>query len=274
MTKTNNYNQKSELKKNMNRNQQILELTILAGELLLKNGAEIFRVEDTMEKIAAAYGAENYSVYVISNGIFATVGNGDSSFNTQIQNAPLSPVHLGRVAAVNDLSRKIVNGELSLEAATVQMKSVWEIPFTPSKIQILAAGIGSACFCYIFGGTLTDSVVSCISGLLLWMFMLKASSVKLSKMITHIIGSVLVTAFGLFIYNIGIGDRIDKIIIGSIIPLVPGVPLTTAVRDFFNGDHLSGTIHLIDALLIAACIAIGVGAVLKVAAWMPGVSVL
>lgn len=258
----------------MDRNQQILELTITAGELLLKNGAEIFRVEDTMEKIAAAYGAENYTVYVISNGVFATVGKGDSSYQTQVQNAPLSPVHLGRVAAVNELSRRIVNGELSLEEATVQMKEVWNIPFTSSKMQIIAAGIGSACFCYIFGGSLIDSIISFVSGILLWIFMLKASGVKLSKMVTHIIGSVFVSAFGLFIYNIGLGEHMDKIIIGSIIPLVPGVPLTTAVRDFFNGDHLSGTIHMIDALLIAGCIAIGVGTVLKVAAWLPGVSVL
>lgn len=255
----------------MDRNQQILELTIIAGELLLKSGAEIFRVEDTMEKIAAAYGAQNYTVYVVSNGVFATVGMGDASYQTQVQNAPLAPVHLGRVAAVNSLSRRITQGELSLEEATKQMRAVWDIPFTSPKTQIIAAGIGSACFCYIFGGTLTDSIISCISGILLWIFMLKSSDIKLSKMIAHIIGSVFVTAFGLLIYNLGMGNQMDKIIIGSIIPLVPGVPLTTAVRDFFNGDHLSGTIHLIDALLVAACIAIGVGAVFKIAGWIPGV---
>lgn len=258
----------------MDRNQQILELTIIAGELLLKNGAEIFRVEDTMEKIAAAYGAEDYTVYVISNGIFATVKNKDSSYKTQIQNAPLSPVHLGRVAAVNELSRQIVNGELSLEEATEKMRDVWNIPFTSPKLQILASGLGSACFCYIFGGSVIDSLIAFISGILLWIFMLKASKVKLSKMITHIIGSAFVTICGLLAFNLGIGEHLDKIIIGSIIPLVPGVPLTTAVREFFNGDHLSGTIHLIDALLIAGCIAIGVGSLLKIAAMLEGVAVI
>ena len=64
----------------------------------------------------------------------------------------------------------------------------------------------------------------------------------------------------------------SHIIIGSIIPLVPGVPLTNSIRDFFNGDYISGTIRLIDTLLIAACIAIGVGGMLMIAN-MLGISV-
>ena len=51
----------------------------------------------------------------------------------------------------------------------------------------------------------------------------------------------------------------DKIIIGDIMPLVPGIVFTTSIRDFYNSDYLSGTIHLIDALLTALCIAVGVG---------------
>ncbi|MEG2653004.1 MAG: threonine/serine exporter family protein, partial [Ruthenibacterium sp.] len=65
--------------------------------------------------------------------------------------------------------------------------------------------------------------------------------------------------------------NMDKIIIGGIIPLVPGMALTTAIRDFAGGDYLSGTIRLIDALLVASAIAIGVGAVLVTAGRLPGV---
>ena len=61
--------------------------------------------------------------------------------------------------------------------------------------------------------------------------------------------------------DVGLGDSLDKIIIGSIIRLVPGVALTTSIRDFLNGDYLSGTIRIIDAFLVGGCIAIGVGAV-------------
>ena len=58
----------------MNDPTQILDVTMQAGELLLKNGAEVFRVQQTMEIMARAYGAEDYHVYVLTNGIFATLG--------------------------------------------------------------------------------------------------------------------------------------------------------------------------------------------------------
>lgn len=61
----------------------------------------------------------------------------------------------------------------------------------------------------------------------------------------------------------GIGIRFDQVIIGGIVPLLPGVSLTTAIRDLFGGDYLSGSIRLIDALLAGMCIAIGVGAAIK-----------
>ncbi|MEG2843105.1 MAG: threonine/serine exporter family protein, partial [Ruthenibacterium sp.] len=69
----------------------------------------------------------------------------------------------------------------------------------------------------------------------------------------------------------GIVGNLDKIIIGGIIPLVPGMALTTSIRDFANSDYLSGAIRMIDALLVAGSIAIGVGVALRLLALVPGV---
>ena len=60
-------------------------------------------------------------------------------------------------------------------------------------------------------------------------------------------------------------------IIGGIIPLVPGIALTNGVRDIAGCDYLSGTIRGIEALLIGAAIALGVGFVLGASAALPGV---
>ena len=68
----------------------------------------------------------------------------------------------------------------------------------------------------------------------------------------------------------GVGTNLDKIIIGGIIPLVPGIALTTGIRDIAGGDYLSGTIRIMDALLVAGSIAVGVGAVFAVRAALTG----
>ena len=69
---------------------------------------------------------------------------------------------------------------------------------------------------------------------------------------------------------LGVAANLDQVIIGGIIPLVPGMVLTTSFRDFANGDYLSGTIRIMDALLVAGSIAVGVGAVFAVRAALTG----
>ena len=58
---------------------------------------------------------------------------------------------------------------------------------------------------------------------------------------------------------LGIGHHIDHMVIGSIIPLVPGVPFTNAIRDIADGDYISGSVRMLDAMLVFFCIAMGVG---------------
>ena len=44
----------------------------------------------------------------------------------------------------------------------------------------------------------------------------------------------------------------------SLMPLVPGVQVTNAVRDFMAGDYLSGMIGIQAAIFVSTAIALGV----------------
>ena len=69
--------------------------------------------------------------------------------------------------------------------------------------------------------------------------------------LSMIFASVMVTGMRLF-------DAVTDPIIGALMVLTPGVALPLGVRDILNGDYLSGSIRLLDALLIAGSIAGGV----------------
>ena len=106
--------------------------------------------------------------------------------------------------------------------------------------------------------------------MILEVYLLHEKKKKTSKFITNIFGSAFVTAASLVLYHAGLPVLQDKIVIGDIMPLVPGVALTTSIRDLFNGDYLSGAIHLLDALLTAMCIAVGVGSIIILYRYIPG----
>ena len=88
---------------------RIMDFIMAAGQTLLENGAEVFRVEQTMEIMAASFHLREFHVYVLTNGIFASAGTAEMS---EVRNVPTRTTHLGRVAAVNQLSRQIASGEV------------------------------------------------------------------------------------------------------------------------------------------------------------------
>ena len=89
---------------------RIMDFIMAAGQTLLENGAEVFRVEQTMEIMARSFHLREFHVYVLTNGIFASAGTAEIS---EVRNVPTRTTHLGRVAAVNQLSRQIAEGSVT-----------------------------------------------------------------------------------------------------------------------------------------------------------------
>jgi len=247
----------------MPQSKRILNLAVSMGEELLKNGGEIYRVQETVSRVMEAYGVWDYHVFVVTNGIFATIHEQGDDAGSMVRDVPLGDINLEKVAKINQLSREICQGRCSLDEADERLKQCQDAAKVRDSVLVLACGIESAGFCYLLGGTPFDSVFSFLLGLLLQAFLVAGANRAVSKFLLNILGSDLVTAGSLMLYALGMGVHSDRIIIGGIIVLMPGVALVTAIRDLFNGDYLSGGIRLMDALLTGICIAVGVGAAVK-----------
>ena len=237
------------------RHARALAVASEAGHILLENGAEISRVEETMERIASHYGVDKKSFFVLSNGIFTT-----SSFNkyANVEFIPFKGTQLDKVVAVNQLSRDIVAGKYELEEAERKLQEIRTMPPHPVWEQVLASALGSAGFCIVFGGGLLDCAASFVCGILLWLFVLFVTAPHMSKIVGNIVGGFFVTALCILFHRIGFGHSLPNMIIGAIIPLIPGVPFVNGVRDLANEDYIAGATRLLDALLVFFCIAAGV----------------
>ncbi len=248
----------------------VLELSFQMGETLLRNGAEISRVQETMERVAKSFHAEEFNVYVLTNAIFVNGTENGVEKRAELKHIPTNSIHFGRICAVNQLSREIAAGKRTVEEAFAILDKIREIPYSSLPLSTLACAVGSAAFSYLFGGSGWDALTAFCCGVVLEPFLYWTGKRKLSKFLTNLSASALVTACGAALLLLGLGQSLDKIIIGSIIRLVPGVALTTSIRDFFNGDYLSGTIRMIDAFLVGGCIAVGVGVVVRLFAPLLG----
>ncbi|MBE5963002.1 MAG: threonine/serine exporter family protein [Lachnospiraceae bacterium] len=253
-----------------------LDAAALAGHILLESGAEIFRVEETIKRVANAYGMKGEGAFVLSSGIFLTEESHKHGFYANVKHIPLSGVHLDKVAAVNQLSREIENGMHTPAEALEKLNEIKSMPEKPKLAQMLATGVGSGCFCYLFGGSVFDGMTSFLVGCILCMYLSVVGKRKkrTSKIVVNITSGMLVTALSILFYLCGIGESLNHIVIGSIIPLVPGVAFTNAIRDIASEDYISGTVRIVDVVLVAFSIAMGVGLVYTIFSRMVGGIVL
>lgn len=246
----------------MTKNQKILNLAVLAGEILIKSGGEISRVETTMQHIIESYDIQNYNIYVLSNGIFATIESKEDSTCCLVRHVQFGSVNLEQIAAVNQLSREICGLHYSPELAFEKMKACQELQTHPLWEKTLASGTGCAAFTLLLGGTPIDSLAAFCFGSILQPLLACFRIRGLSRFFYTIAASAFVTFLTVLAHTISVPIRIDMVIIGCIMPLVPGLTLTNSIRDFFNVDYLSGVIHMVDALLTALSIAVGVGLIM------------
>ena len=249
----------------MDDNSKAMDLAYEAGSILLENGAEISRVEEAMRRIAGHFGVDDESFFVLSNGIMATAkGYARSKF------IPIKGTSLDKVVAVNQLSREVAEGKCDLEQLETRLKKIRAMRPKPAWEQILASALGSAAFCIIFGGGFEDCLASLVAGLLLWVFMLFVGYRHLSRITGTLAGALLATVLCGVMYRMGLGTHPSNMIIGAIIPLIPGVPFTHGISDLANEDYIAGITRLLDALLTFLCIALGVAFAFILDAWISG----
>ena len=236
--------------------EDVLEVASEAGHILLENGAEISRVEDTMERISSHYGVHTGHFFVLSNGIFTT---SSSNKYANVEFIPIRGIQLSKVVEVNRLSYRIAAGKVSLTQARAELDAIRDEPMKPAWEQIVGSAFGAAGFCAVFGGGFMDCAAAFVVGALLYLFLLFVSSRYLSKIVGGICNSLVATLLCLASYRLGFGSSLSNIIIGAIMPLIPGVPFVNGVRDLADSDYIAGTTRLTDAMLGFFCIALGVG---------------
>lgn len=251
---------------------ELLSLSVEIADQMLRNGGEIYRIEDTVIHILKAYNIERFDVYVLSNGIFASANEDKDEACSMIRHVPLGSINLSKINYLNQLARDLCAHKCTMEEAWERVEKSKNIPSYSEHLQVFFCGLGSACYTFIFGGKTFDFLFSFLIGMgeqLLLSYMAKK---KLSRFLKNVFASFYVSTCSILILLTGLPVLQDKIVIGSIMALVPGITFTTSIRDFHNGDYLSGTIHLIDALLTALCVAVGICLPLAIYGYLKGVT--
>lgn len=243
----------------------LVRLLLDVGEGMLCCGAEVKRVENTLTLMAIAYGAVSTDIFVITSGIVVTIKFQDEYEVTQTRRI-VKPggTNLQRLDRLNTLSRRCCKEPMPLEELRRQVElsaePVLRLWFIAGSI--LAAGS----FSVFFGGTVFDGIAAGVFALLICLMQLKVSPLCPNNIIFNLI-CAFVAGVGICLLSKLLPTfNADKIMIGDIMLLIPGIAITNSLRDMLVGDTISGTMRAVESLLWAVGIAVG----FMLAIWITG----
>lgn len=239
----------------------LLETCLMAGKIMMESGAEIYRVEDTMNRIADVATNKKGISFATPTGIFMSI---EGERNLQLETIPTRTINLEKVSLVNDLSREFSSRNITLEelhSSLAQLEK--DTRFFPVWWQVIAAGLVSGALMIIFGGAWFDFISTCLIGTIGFIIYYYAAEWLKIKFLAEFLSSFVIGLLAVIAVDSHLGINLDKIIIGSVMPLVPGVPITNAVRDLLAGHLLGGMARGMEALLTAGAIGIGIAVVFR-----------
>ena len=248
VTKQNNINSFAEY---------LLCLALDVGEGMLKNGGDVNRIEDTIERICRAYGAEHVEVFTIISVINAAIRMPDGSYSSQLRRVKATSNNLGKLERLNALSREICKEKPSLEEFDAKLHHLKNNPEYSKGLILGISGLAAGTFTMLFGGGFADALVAAVIGLVISLIDTRYKD-NLNIMARVVLSTFIATILsGISVSWLHIAESHDTIMSGVIMLLVPGMAFGTAMRDLFYGDLIAGALKTLQAVLTSLMIAFG-----------------
>ena len=210
----------------------LMEMAVRAGEIMLASGAEVYRVEDTIHRILKHSGIARADVFVVTTGIVATIADASLPPLTLVKRVENRATNLNRIYQVNNVSREFCSGKLSVGEAQERLDRIANTTLYGFWKKCIGYAATTGFFAVMFGGGPGECLVAAVVGVVLAFVLRAASKLMLNDFCQNALGSfALAVAAYLLRRGAFLGMSLDVVIISAIMPLVPGVTFTAAIRD-------------------------------------------
>jgi uncharacterized membrane protein YjjP (DUF1212 family) len=221
------------------------------------SGGEASRIEDTIIRIGKAYDFLRVDAFTITSSIILTVHVTEDEIITQTRRIKSYNIDMKKVEMVNSLSRTICSRQPSIDFICEKIKEIQKSPKYSEITILLAYGLVAGSFAIFFGGNGMDAVVATLSAFLLRTTLRLGNRIKMNQILLTTMCSAVVAIVVMLFTSIGLGTNVDKIVIGNVMLLIPGLALASSLRDMISGDIITGLLGISESILKAMAIALG-----------------
>ena len=238
--------------------EQVAQLASHAAQIILENGAETYRVEDTVFRICQSYGYQA-EVIALVTCVMLSVSDGEQHIST-LRRVSKRSMNLFRVNMINDLSREIARNQMDVGSAWKALCDIKISDAFGAKHIPIMAGLAAGFFALVFGGGAIHFALALACGYTTQILFMLIGDIHYSPVLLNLLGGIvcsLLTMIGFYAFGLTPTD-IEITLSASIIPLISGLMMTNAMRDTLRGDYISGMARGMEAMMIAVMVSIGI----------------
>lgn len=240
----------------------LMDVALRAGEILLCSGAEVYRVEETILRIFKSYG-KNAECFVLLSGIFITAQGDNGNDVTIVRRLRTNTFDLKKIELVNSFSRSLEKKPLSYEESMEILEDITNISVYGLKQRVFYAGLMAFVYALLFKGSLYDGGAAFIIGVCNYYIKTKVSEFGFFQFLEYFISGIIVGGLSIIAAVFFPVLDVYKVIIGGIMIVVPGMAITTALKDALYGDIVSSLYRITEAIFISVAIGSGVALMLS-----------
>ena len=240
----------------MNTDRQ-LDLLAHTGVLLLENGAATYRVDEIVGSLSKPLGLARVGIYATATGLIISAEEPGAPA-TRVRVIKRQGVNMNTLAELNNLSREASGGELSPAQIAGRIAAIEaERPLYPAWLVVAGVAIACGAFGLLIGAGWREAASTVIAAALAGVLRLRLIRMHLLPLIVTVLTAFAATALSWLGCQPLACPNTNLAEVGSVLQLVPGVILVTAIVDLTTGDMLSGVARAASGTLIVFGIALG-----------------
>lgn len=245
---------------------RLLEFTVSLAHKLQACGAETYRVEDTINRIIAAYGVKKVDAFVIPSAIMASLDPDDGPAITKIRRLNGGGTMLDGIEKYSALCRRICAEKPDMKTAERWLRETEaSVCKYNAFIYYLASFLIGLGFGFFFGGSWLEAAAAGVCGTATGAVLAFSDRLHANAFFKSFLCSFILAFLANALAAVGFGKNADIATIGALMILVPGFLFTNSLRDVIYGDTMSGVNRLVQVLIIAVALVIGTSAAVYVA---------
>ncbi len=134
---------------------KLLNISTLAGKIMLESGAETYRVEETIVRIGLSFGVDDAESFVTPTGIITSLTK-DSTTVTLVRRITSRGVDLNKIDLINNLSRQVQAQSMTIDELNTELINISQSDRYSAALTLFSSCAAAGCFALMFGGNIKD----------------------------------------------------------------------------------------------------------------------